>query len=158
MRRSPPAQGVARRILAVHAAGQREATKGAAAATVEQSLGLLTALCLRYPDGAAAAAEAGCLEAAMEVRLHCIESDLALGFLAFFTVPARLAPTARQPWARAPSKRIFGNCSPVEESDQPQPVYACITRERRRGSKARTVVTREENHSSGFLRERAHRR
>jgi len=90
------AQGVARRILAFHAAGQREATKGAAA-TVEQSLGLLTALCLRYPDGAAAAAEAGCLEAAMEVRLHCIECDLGLGYLAFCTVRATRT-TGRQPF------------------------------------------------------------
>jgi hypothetical protein len=106
-------QGVARRILEVHAAGQREATKGAAAATVEQSLGLLTALCLRYPDGAAAAAEAGCLQAAMEVRLHCIECDLVLGFLAVSTVRERLTPTARQPLTRALRKRTFGNSRPA---------------------------------------------
>jgi hypothetical protein len=61
-------QGVAMRVLAVHAAGQREASKGASGATVEQALGLLTALGLRYPEGAAAAADAGGLEAAMEVR------------------------------------------------------------------------------------------
>eukprot|EP00976_Prorocentrum_cordatum_P117863 1196374-Prorocentrum_minimum.AAC.2 len=50
-------------IMQIHMENQETAVKGPEVSTVEQAIGLLTAVCLRNPSGATAMAEAGCLEA-----------------------------------------------------------------------------------------------
>ena len=49
-------------IMQIHSQNQEKAAKGPEVATVEQAIGLLTAVSLRNPTGAAAMAEARCLE------------------------------------------------------------------------------------------------
>jgi hypothetical protein len=53
--------------MQIHSKEQTKASKGPEVATVELAIGVIAAICLRNPSGAAAVAEAGCLEATLAV-------------------------------------------------------------------------------------------